>query len=102
MTTKITIIYDTPRDPNVFAARQADQMALAAGISRLRRVETHRMWPTGQALPVLAYQVTELFFEDAQAVQDAMDTQAAGSFLSSLIGRGGANGVHILYHDEEL
>jgi len=100
MTTKITVMYETPHDPDAFEARYNDQMALAASIPRLQRVETHRVWPTGRTRPALAYRLLELFFEDPQDARDAVGSREAGGFLPSLLELG-ADGVHIVYHDEE-
>ena len=99
MTTKITVMYETPHDPDTFEAGYSDQMALAASIPRLQRVETHRVWPTGQTRPVLAYRLLELFFEDHQAARDAVGSREAGGFFPSVFELG-ADGVHIVYDDE--
>ena len=100
MTTKITVMYDTPQDPDAFEAGYHDQMALAASIPHLQGVETHRIWPTGQDSPVLAYRLVELLFEDPQALRSAVGTQEAVGFFPSVFELG-AGGVHIVYHDEE-
>ncbi len=101
MTAKITLMYDTPRDPDAFEADYKEQMELAASTPGLQRVETHRIWPTGQDSPVLAYRLVELFFEDPQAVRDAVGAQEPGGLLPSVFALG-AGGVHIVYHEEGI
>jgi len=100
MTTKITVMYDVPQNPDAFEACYKDQLALAASIPGLQRVETHRIWPTGQERPVLAYRLVELFFEDPGALQDAMDSHEAGRFFPSVFELG-AGGAHIVYHETD-
>ena len=100
MATKITVIYDTPRDLDAFEASHNEQMALAAGTPGLQRVETYRMWPTGQDSPVLAYRLVELVFDDSQAARDAVGTQEPGDLFPSVLELG-AGGVRIVYHDED-
>jgi len=99
MSTKITLMYDAPESPDDFEARYDDQLALIGRIPHLQRVETHRIWPTGQCRPVLAYRLVELFFEDAESLRNAMSKQEAGSLFPAILGLG-AGGVHIVYHEE--
>ena len=99
MSTKITVMYDPPQHPDAFEAGYHDQLALAASIPGLQRVETHRIWPTGLERPGLAYRLLELFFDDPTALRDAMDTQEAGRFFPSVLVLG-AGGAQIVVHDE--
>ena len=100
MSTKITVMYDVPQNREAFEVCYGDQLALAARIPGLQRVETHRIWPTGQERPLLAYRLLELFFDDPTALRDAMDTQEAGRFFPSVLVLG-AGGAQIVVHDEE-
>ena len=100
MSTKITVMYDPPQHPDAFEAGYHDQLALAASIPGLQRVETHRIWPTGLERPRLAYRLVELFFKDPDALRDAVVTQEAGRFFPSVLELG-AGGAHIVVHDEE-
>jgi len=99
MGSKITVMYDAPQDADAFEAQYHHQLALVAGIPGLQRVETHRVWPTGQATPPLAYRVVELHFEDLEAMQSAVATQEARRFFPSIFGLG-AGGAHLVYHDD--
>ena len=99
MSTKITVMYELPQHPDAFKAGYNDQLALAASIPGLQRVETHRSWPTGLERPRLAYRLVELFFEGPKALRDAGHTQEAGHFspIALVLGAGGAQ---IVVHDE--
>lgn len=99
MTTKITVMYDVPQDPEAFESRYNERMAIVASIPLLQRVETHSVWPTGLPSPALAYRLVELFFEDSVTVRDALGTQVADGFLADVLELG-ASGMHIMYHDE--
>jgi hypothetical protein len=97
MSTRITVMYDVPKHPDVFEVAYDAQMALAAALPRLQRVEAHRVWPTSQVNPRLAYRVVELHFEGTDALREAMGTQQARSLFPSIFELG-ACGVQIAYH----
>jgi hypothetical protein len=100
MTTKITVMFDVPQDPDAFEVDYHEQVALAATIPHLQRIETHSVWPTGHDSPVLAYRLVELFFQDRCAVGGAMGSQQAEGFFPRVFGLG-SGGVHIVLHDLE-
>ena len=100
MSTKITVMYDPPQHPDAFEAGYHDQLALAASIPGLQRVETHRIWPTGLERPRLAYRLRRAVLRRSHALRDAMVTQEAGRFFPSVLELG-AGGAHIVVHDEE-
>jgi hypothetical protein len=43
--TKITVIYDNPKDPDTFEAGYPEQIALAKKLPGLQRVESAKVWP---------------------------------------------------------
>jgi hypothetical protein len=64
MPTKITLIYDHPQDPDAFEAGYPDQLALAAKLPGIDRLESSKAWPKQDGTPTPAYRVLDLYFTD--------------------------------------
>jgi uncharacterized protein (TIGR02118 family) len=81
MPTKITLIYDHPQDPDAFEAAYADQLALAAKMPGIDRLESSKVWPKQDGTPTPAYRLLDLYFTDYDTANDAAATVEAGAFL---------------------
>jgi uncharacterized protein (TIGR02118 family) len=84
MTTKITVIYDNPRDAGVFEAGYQDQVALARKTPGVQKVEGAKVWPKEDGSATPAYRLLDLYFEDYQAASAAVTTAEASAFLSNV------------------
>jgi uncharacterized protein (TIGR02118 family) len=100
MPTKITIIYDHPQDPDAFEAAYPDQLALAAKIPGIDRVESSKVWPKEDGTPTPAYRLLDLYFTDYDTASDASATVEAGAFFPSVIALA-TGGVRIVFADIE-
>ena len=84
MTTKITVIYDNPRDPEAFEGGYPDQLELAKRVPGLQRLETAKVWPKEDGSPTPAYRFVDLYFADYAAASEAVTTEEAGAFFPSV------------------
>ena len=100
MTTKITVIYDNPRDPEAFEAGYRDQLALARKIPGIQRMETSKVWPKEDGSPTPAYRMMDMYFTDYDAASAAVTTAEAGALFPSVIGLA-TGGVRIVFADVE-
>src|SRR5829696_10540800 len=98
MSTKITVIYDNPQDPEAFEAGYPAQLALAQQLPGLQRMETAKVWPKedGSATPM--YRTADMYFEDYDAASAAVATPEAGAFFPSVFELG-TGGVRIAFAD---
>jgi uncharacterized protein (TIGR02118 family) len=100
MPTKITVIYDNPQDPDAFEAGYADQLALAAKLPGVDRVESSKVWPKEDGTPTPAYRLLDLYFADYDAANDAVTSVEARAFFPSVLALA-TGGVRIVFADVE-
>jgi uncharacterized protein (TIGR02118 family) len=100
MPTKITIIYDNPHDPDAFEAGYPDQLALAAKLPGITRLEASKVWPKEDGTPTPAYRLLDLYFTDYDTASAATATAEAGAFFPSVIALA-TGGVRIVFADIE-
>jgi uncharacterized protein (TIGR02118 family) len=100
MTTKITVIYDNPSDPEAFEAGYPDQLALARKIPGIQRLETSKVWPKEDGSPTPAYRMMDMYFTDYDAASAAVTTAEAGAFFPSIFELA-TGGVRIVFADVE-
>lgn len=100
MTTKITVIYDNPQDPEAFEAGYPDHLALARKIPGIQRMETSKVWPKEDGSPTPAYRLMDMYFTDYDAASAAVTTAEAGAFFPSVFGLA-TGGVRIVFADVE-
>jgi uncharacterized protein (TIGR02118 family) len=100
MPTKITIIYDNPHDPDAFEAGYPDQLALAAKLPGIDRLESSKVRPKEDGTATPAYRLLDLYFTDYDTASDATATAEAGAFFPSVIALA-TGGVRIVFADIE-
>jgi len=98
MTTKITVIYDNPTDPDAFEQRYArSQERLAAALPGATRLETSKVWPKEDGSPTPKYRTVDVYFPDYETAAAAVTTAAAQAFVGEVFGLG--TGVTMLFSD---
>src|SRR5690348_16247151 len=100
MPTKITIIYDNPQDPDAFEAGYPEQLALAAKLPGVERVESSKVSPKEDGTPTPAYRLLDLYFADYDAAGAATTTAEAGEFFANVLALA-TGGVRIVFADIE-
>src|SRR4029450_14140531 len=85
MPTKITLIYDHPQDPDAFEAAYPDQLALAAKMPGIERLESSKVWPKEDGTPTPAHRLLDLYFTDYDTASAATATAEAGEFFPSAL-----------------
>ena len=100
MPTKITVIYDNPHDPDAFEAGYPDQLALAAKLPGLDRLESSKVWPKEDGTPTPAYRLLDLYFSDYDTASAAVTTPEAAALFPSIFGLA-TGGVRVLFSDIE-
>ncbi len=100
MTTKITVIYDNPQDPEAFEAGYPDQLALARKLPGVQRIETSKVWPKEDGSPTPAYRMVDMYFTDYDAASAAVTTAEAAAFFPSVFELA-TGGVRIVFADVE-
>jgi hypothetical protein len=100
MPTKITLIIDNPEDPDAFEAGYPEQLALAAKLPGVDRLESWKVWPKEDGTPTPAYRLLDLYFADYDTAGDATATAEAGAFFPSVIALA-TGGVRIVFADIE-
>jgi uncharacterized protein (TIGR02118 family) len=100
MPTKITLIYDNPKDPVAFEAGYREQHALAKKIPGVQRIESAKVWPKEDGTPTPAYRLLDLYFTDYAAASKAVMTPETGAFVSKVLGAS-TGGVRIVFADVE-
>ena len=101
MHTKITVIYDNPRDPEVFEADYPEHLALAKTIPGIQKIETSKVWPKEDGSPTPAYRLVDMYFIDYDAASAAVTSAAAAAFFPSVFELA-TGGVRIVFaHIEE-
>ena len=100
MPTKITAIYENPKDPEAFEAGHDDQVALAKKIPGVKRIESAKVWPKEDGSATPAYRVLDLYFADYDAASSAVTTEEAAAFVSKVFELA-TGGVRLLFADVE-
>lgn len=100
MSTKITVIYDYPQDPEAFEAGYPDQLAVARKVPGVQRIESAKVWPKEDGSPTPAYRLLSLYFADYAAASEAVTTAEAGALFPSIF-QLATGGVRIVFADVE-
>jgi len=98
--TKITAIYEIPKDSDVFEAGQHEQLALARKIPGVERIESAKVWPKEDGSPAPAYRLLDLYFADYDTASEAVTTEEASAFVSKAFELA-TGGVRLLFADVE-
>ncbi|CAM3562996.1 EthD family reductase [Occultella aeris] len=102
MTTKITVIYDNPTDPEAFerAFTDSNQVELARALPGLERLESSKVWPKEDGSPTPAHRLIDLYFPDYDTASAAVTTAAAAALFPAILGIA-SGGVRIVFADVE-
>ena len=100
MPTKITVIYENPKDPEAFEAGHHEQLALARKLPGVVRIESAKVWPKEDGSATPAYRVLDLYFIDYGAASKAVTTEEASAFVSKVFELA-TGGVRLLFADVE-
>ena len=100
MPTKITAIFENPKNPAAFEAGHEEQVALARKIPGVERIESAKVWPKEDGSPTPAYRVLDLYFSDYSAASRAVTTAEAGAFVAK-VSELATGGVRLLFADVE-
>jgi uncharacterized protein (TIGR02118 family) len=98
--TKITAIYENPKDPAAFEAGHREQVALARKIPGVQRIESAKVWPKEDGSATPAYRVLDMYFADYGAASKAVTTEEAGAFVAKAFELA-TGGVKLLFADVE-
>lgn len=102
MQTKITVIYDNPKDPDTFEAGYPEQLALAKKMPGVQRVESAKVSPKEDGSATPAYRLLDMYFTDYDAASEAVTTEQAKAFVGKVFELA-TGGVRIVFADiEEL
>jgi uncharacterized protein (TIGR02118 family) len=83
--TKITVIYENPDDPEAFEAGYPEQLARGRAIPGVQRTESSKVWPKEDGSPTPAYRLLDLYFSDYDAASAAVTTPEAGAFFPLVV-----------------
>jgi uncharacterized protein (TIGR02118 family) len=100
MPTKITVIYDTPNDPDAFEAGYPDQLAQASQMPGIQKLESSKVWPREDGGPTPAYRLVDMHFADYAAASQAVTTEEAAAFFPAVLELA-TGGVRIVFADIE-
>jgi uncharacterized protein (TIGR02118 family) len=100
MPTKITAIYENPKDPGAFEAGHREQIALAKKIPGVERIESAKVWPKEDGSATPAYRVLDLYFADYDTASKAVTTEQAAAFVSKAFELA-TGGVRLIFLDVE-
>jgi uncharacterized protein (TIGR02118 family) len=100
MPTKITVIYDNPKDPDAFEAGYHEQRALAIQIPGVQRVESAKVWPKEDGSATPAYRLLDMYFAGYGEASEAVKTGQAAAFVSKVFELA-TGGVRIVFADIE-
>jgi uncharacterized protein (TIGR02118 family) len=100
--TKITVIYDTPTDPDAFeTAYASEQLEAARKIPGQIRFEASKVWPKEDGSPIPAYRMIDMYFPDYDTASQAVTTPEAGAFFQAM-GQLSTGGVRVTFSDIEV
>lgn len=100
MTTKITAVYDNPKDAEAFEASHAEQIALAKKLPGVIKIESAKVWPKEDGSETPAYRVLDIYFADYDAASRAVQTEEAKAFVGKVFELA-TGGVRLLFTDVE-
>lgn len=100
MPTKITAVFENPKDPTAFEASHEEQLALAKKIPGVKRIESAKVWPKEDGSPTPAYRILDMYFTDYDAASKAVTTEEAAAFVSKVFELA-TGGVRLLFADVE-
>ena len=100
MSTKITVIYDNPVDPEAFEKGYGQQLALGRKLPGVQMFESSRVWPKEDGSPTPAYRMLDLYFADYDAASAAVTTEEAGAFFPNVFELA-TGGVRIVFAEVE-
>ena len=100
MPTKITVIYENPKDPDAFEAGYHEQRALAMKLPGVQRVESAKVWPKEDGSATPAYRLLDMYFTGYDTASKAVTTGEAAAFVSKVL-ESATGGVRILFADIE-
>lgn len=84
MTTKITLLYGNPTDPDAFEAAYAERhLQLARAVPGVRRIHQAKVWPKEDGTPTPAWRILDLTFDDYPSACAAIATEQAGALFSA-------------------
>lgn len=98
--TKVSVMYENPKDPEAFEAGYPEQLKLAKKIPGLRKLQTSKVWPKEDGSPTPAYRLLDLYFKDYRAASAAVTTKEAYAFFPSVNGLA-TGGVRIVFANVE-
>ena len=95
MTTKITVIFDNPNDPQAFEDAYSNLIDGARKIPGVLRMESSKVWPKEDGTPTPAYRLIDLYLPDYDTASAAVDTPEAAEFFPRAfeLATGGARAV---------
>jgi uncharacterized protein (TIGR02118 family) len=95
MSTKVTIIFDNPKDPQEFEAHYADLVDRARKLPGVLRMETSKVWPKEDGTATPAYRSIDLYFPDYDVASAAVETPEAADYFPRAfeLATGGARAV---------
>jgi uncharacterized protein (TIGR02118 family) len=100
MSTKITVIYDNPKDPAAFESSYPDQLTLAQKMPGVQKLESSKVWPKEDGSPTPAYRLLDMYFADYDAANAAVTTEEASAFFPTVFELA-TGGVRIVFADVE-
>jgi uncharacterized protein (TIGR02118 family) len=100
MLTKITVIYDNPKDPDAFEAEHHEQLSLARKIPGVQRIESAKVFPKEDGSATPAYRLLDMYFTDYDAASQAVTTGEASAFVAKVFDLA-TGGVRIVFADVE-
>jgi hypothetical protein len=86
MPTKITLIIDSPVDPDEFERAYARVKAAAEKFPKLRRLESAKVWPKEDGTATPAYRTLDLYFDSYDDASAAVATPVAADVFGALAG----------------
>src|SRR3954452_7414367 len=98
MSTKITVIYHNPENPDAFQAGYPEQVMLARKLPGVERVQSARVWPKEDGSPTPAYRLFDLYFADYDTASKAVATPQAAEFVAQ-VKKLATGGVRIVFAD---
>jgi uncharacterized protein (TIGR02118 family) len=100
--TKITVIYENPDDPEAFEASYPEQLARGRRIPGVQRTESSKVWPKEDGSPTPAYRLLDLYFSDYDAAAAAVTTEEAGAFFPLVVSQATGGVRFVFAHLEEV
>jgi hypothetical protein len=86
MPTKITLIIDSPSDPEAFERSYEEVKRAAEKFPKLQRLESGKVWPKEDGTATPAYRTLDLYFDSYEDASAAVATEAAADLFGRLVG----------------